>query len=100
MRILVIGAGAIGGYFGARLVEAGRDVTFLVRPRRAARLKSGLAVKSPAGDIRLADPPLATAETLKPPFDLVLLSCKAFDLDSAIEAIAPAVGPTMAILPC
>jgi 2-dehydropantoate 2-reductase len=99
MRILVIGAGAIGGYFGARLVEAGRDVTFLVRPQRAARLKSGLAVKSPAGDIRLADPPLATAETLKPPFDLVLLSCKAFDLDSAIEAIAPAVGPTTAILP-
>ena len=53
MRILVLGAGAIGGYFGARLLEAGRDVTFLVRPQRAAKLQRGLFVKSPAGDIKL-----------------------------------------------
>jgi len=99
MRILVMGVGALGGYFGARLVEAGRDVTFLVRARRAAKLRSGLVVRSPAGDITLADPQLATAETLKPPFDLVLLSCKAFDLDGAMDAMAPAIGPTTAILP-
>jgi len=99
MRVLVMGAGALGGYFGARLIEAGRDVTFLVRPQRAEKLKRGLIVKSPAGDIKLANPQLATAETLKPPFDLVLLSCKAFDLDAAMEAMAPAVGPTTAILP-
>jgi 2-dehydropantoate 2-reductase len=99
MRILVMGAGALGGYFGARLVEAGRDVTFLVRPQRAAKLESGLVVKSPAGDVRLAKPQLATAETLKPPFDLVVLSCKAFDLDGAMDAMAPAIGKTTAILP-
>jgi 2-dehydropantoate 2-reductase len=99
MRILVMGAGALGGYFGARLVEAGRDVTFLVRPQRAAKLKSGLVVKSPTGDVRLAKPQLATAETLKPPFDLVVLSCKAFDLDGAMDAMAPAIGKTTAILP-
>jgi 2-dehydropantoate 2-reductase len=99
MRILVMGAGALGGYFGARLLEAGRDVTFLVRSQRAEKLKSGLIVKSPVGDIRLGEPPLATAETLKPPFDLVLLSCKAFDLESAMDAMAPAIGPTTTILP-
>ena len=99
MRILVIGAGALGGYFGARLLEAGRDVTFLVRPQRAARLKSGLVVKSPVGDIRLDDPPRVTADGLKSHFDLVILSCKAFDLQSAMDAFAPAVGPETLILP-
>ena len=99
MRILVMGAGALGGYFGARLIEAGRDVTFLVRPQRADKLRGGLVVKSPVGDIRLGDPPLATAKTLKPPFDLVLLSCKAFDPESAMDAMTPAVGPTTTILP-
>ena len=55
MRILVVGAGAIGGYFGGRLLAAGRDVTFLVRPRRAAALASdGLVIKSPAGDVGAA----------------------------------------------
>jgi 2-dehydropantoate 2-reductase len=48
---------------------------------------------------RLAKPQLATAETLKPPFDLVVLSCKAFDLDGAMDAMAPAIGKTTAILP-
>ena len=56
----MIGAGALGGYFGARLLEAGRDVTFLVRPARAAKLKIGLSVKSPVGDINLHDPPTIT----------------------------------------
>jgi 2-dehydropantoate 2-reductase len=47
MRILIVGAGAIGGYFGGRLLEAGRDVTFLVRPGRAEELdRSGLVVRS------------------------------------------------------
>jgi 2-dehydropantoate 2-reductase len=99
MRILVIGAGALGGYFGARLKEAGKDVTFLVRPARAAQLKRGLSVKSPAGDINLADPPTITADRLKQPFDLILLSCKAYDLPSAMDAMAPAVGENTMILP-
>jgi 2-dehydropantoate 2-reductase len=54
MRILVVGAGAIGGYFGGRMLQAGRDVTFLVRPRRAGELKeAGLVIKSPNGDVTL-----------------------------------------------
>jgi 2-dehydropantoate 2-reductase len=99
MRILVIGAGALGGYFGARLLEAGKDVTFLVRPARAAKLKGGLFVKSPVGDVSLANPPTVTAERLKQPFDLILLSCKAYDMQSAMDAMAPAVGESTVILP-
>jgi 2-dehydropantoate 2-reductase len=100
MRILVVGAGAIGGYFGGRLLQAGRDVTFLVRPKRAAELASdGLVIKSPLGDVTLKDPPAILAADLTTPFDLVLLSCKAFDLDGAMASFAPAVGPGTAVLP-
>src|SRR3954466_3092283 len=100
MRILVVGAGAIGGYFGGRLVQSGADITFLVRPRRAAELAtSGLVIRSPGGDVTLANPPTVQADSLKQQFDVVLLSCKAFDLDDAITSFAPAVGPQTAIIP-
>jgi 2-dehydropantoate 2-reductase len=104
MRILVLGAGGTGGYFGGRLAQAGVDVTFLVRPARAAQLdREGLVIRSPLGDATF---PVAhvTAEALparaeEQPFDLVILSCKAYDLDSAIEAIAPAVSSRTTVLP-
>jgi len=100
MRILVVGAGAIGGYFGGRLKDAGRDVTFLVRARRAAQLaKTRLVIRSVFGDVTLPAPPTVTAETLRNPFDLILLSCKAYDLASAVDSFAPAVGANSAILP-
>jgi 2-dehydropantoate 2-reductase len=100
MRILVVGAGAIGGYFGGRLIEGGRDVTFLVRPRRAAELATaGLVIKSAAGNLTVPSPATVLAENLNTPFDLILLSCKAYDLDGAIAAFTPAVGPATAILP-
>ena len=100
MRILVVGAGAVGGYFGARLLAAGRDVVFLVRPRRAEILaRAGLRVISPCGDIDLPRPPTVTADALSGEFDLVLLSCKAYDLEQAMADFAPAVGPRTAILP-
>ena len=100
MRILVVGAGATGGYFGGRLLEAGRDVTFLVRPARAERLaSSGLTIASPAGNITLRSPPTVLATHLRTSFDAVILSCKAYDLDVAIESFAPAVGPDTAVLP-
>jgi 2-dehydropantoate 2-reductase len=100
MRILVVGAGAIGGYFGGRLLQAGRDVTFLVRPKRAAELaRDGLVIKSPNGDVTLKNPPAVQADKLAEKFDVVLLSCKAFDLDDAIKSFAPAVGAQTAIIP-
>ena len=100
MRILVVGAGAIGGYFGGRLLEAGRDVTFLVRPRRAALLaEGGLTIRSRLGDFRCPAPPLLTEQNLVEPFDLVVLSCKAYDLDAAMASFGRAVGPQTAILP-
>jgi 2-dehydropantoate 2-reductase len=100
MRILVVGAGAVGGYFGGRLLEAGRDVTFLVRPRRAAALaKNGLRIRSPLGDFHRPSPPIVLKEDIARPFDLVLLSCKAYDLDSAMASFAGAVGENTAILP-
>lgn len=100
MRILVVGAGAIGGYFGGRLLDARRDVTFLVRPRRAAELaKTGLAIRSRLGDVNIAAPPIVTAEALRSPFNLILLSCKAYDLTAAMNSFASAVGANSAILP-
>ena len=100
MRVLVVGAGAIGGYFGGRLLQAGKDIMFLVRPRRAAELASaGLVIKSPNGDVTLKNPPAVQADALKEKFDVVLLSCKAFDLDDAIQSFAPAVGPNTSIIP-
>lgn len=100
MRVLVVGAGAIGGYFGGRMLQAGRDVTFLVRAKRAAELASaGLVIKSPNGDVTLKNPPTVQADRLNGKFDVILLSCKAFDLDDAMKSFAPAVGPETAIIP-
>jgi 2-dehydropantoate 2-reductase len=99
MRILVVGAGAIGGYYGARLLQAGADVTFLVRPRRAAALAAdGLQVRSALGDF---DGPVVTVsrDGLKPEYDLVVLSCKAYDLDATLEDIGPAMTSRAAVLP-
>ncbi len=83
MRMLVVGAGAIGGYFGGRAAQIAAD---------------GLVVRSPRGDLAR---PVATVQAgaLGGPYDAVVLSCKAYDLDDAIASFAPAVGPATAILP-
>ena len=100
MRFLVVGAGGIGGYFGGRLLAAGRDVTFLVRPGRAAQLaRDGLVIVSPTGDAHLPAPPHLLQDALHESFDVVLLSCKAYDLDAAMASFAPAVGPDTVVLP-
>lgn len=99
MRILVVGAGATGGYFGARLAQAGRDVTFLVRPQRADKLRrSGLEIISPMGNLTL-QPKLVDASELGPDYDLILLTVKAFALKAALNDLAPAVGEQTTILP-
>jgi 2-dehydropantoate 2-reductase len=100
LRILVLGAGATGGYFGGRLAQTGADVTFLVRPRRAAQLAAnGLVIRSPKGEATVAAPKTLEAGQSAAPFELVLLSCKAYDLADAIESIAAHVGAATAILP-
>lgn len=99
MRILILGAGAIGGYYGMHLANAGADVTFLVRPKRAEILaRDGLVVHS-RGEILQRNVATVLAEEVRGAYDLVFLTCKAFDLDSAMDAIAPAVGAGTAVLP-
>ncbi|MFI9207905.1 ketopantoate reductase family protein [Streptomyces sp. NPDC053253] len=99
MKILVVGAGATGGYFGALLARSGQDVTFLVRPARAAALRErGLRVVGRDEEWVLT-PRLVTAAELTGPYDLVLLSVKSTGLDRAVEDIAPAVGPDTAVVP-
>jgi 2-dehydropantoate 2-reductase len=99
MRLLVVGAGSTGGYFGARLAQIGRDVTFLVRPARAEKLRqTGLQILSPHGDLTL-QPQLLTADAIQGPFDVVLLTVKGFQLDAALDDLLPAIGPETMILP-
>ena len=100
MRILVLGAGALGGYFGGRLLEGGATVEFLVRPGRAAQLaKDGLIVRLQDGrEIRRPVTAVQAGE-LSGRYDAVLLSCKAYDLETSMEAIAPAVSGACAIVP-
>ena len=99
MRILIVGAGATGGYFGGRLAQAGRDVTFLVRPARAARLREhGLQIISPHGDVTLAPNLLVTGEPTAP-FDAIILGLKAYALEAALDDLVPAVGPSTMIMP-
>ena len=94
MKILVLGAGAVGGYFGGRMAEAGADVTFQVRPARAELLaKSGLRISSKLGDLRL-QPKCVTESQVKPDYDVILFTAKAYDLDSAMDAVAPAMAGT------
>lgn len=104
MRVLVLGAGGTGGYFGGRLAQSGADVTFLVRPARAQALaRDGLRIRSPLGDAEVAARTVV-ADALpdlvaRAPFDLVVLSCKAYDLNTAIDAVAPAMTEGATLLP-
>jgi 2-dehydropantoate 2-reductase len=99
MRILVVGAGAVGGYFGARLAQAGRDVTFLVRPARAEQLeRDGLQIVSPHGNLTL-QPKVITAQELSSPYDIIFLGVKTPALSQAIADMKAAVGPETMIYP-
>jgi 2-dehydropantoate 2-reductase len=99
MRMLVVGAGSTGGYFGGKLAAAGRDVTFLVRRSRADQLRrAGLQILSPTGNLAI-EPKLLVAGEISAPFDIVLLTVKAFSLPAAIPDFAPAVGSSTVILP-
>jgi len=99
MKILVLGAGAVGGYFGGRMVQAGADVTFLVRPKRAELLaRDGLRIASKFGNAKL-DVKTVTQDEVKAEYGIVLFTAKAYDLASALDAIAPAVDAKTLVLP-
>jgi len=99
MRFLVLGAGSLGSYFGGMLLQGGADISFLVRPKRAAELaEQGLVVRLPDGHIRQGVRTLLAGQ-IDGRYDIVLLACKTYDLESAIEAVAPALGEDGAILP-
>jgi 2-dehydropantoate 2-reductase len=99
MRILVVGAGAVGGYFGGRLVEANRDVTFLVRPRRAEQIKEkGLQIVSQHGNLTL-HPKIITVDGIIGLYDLILLGVKSYSLSGSMRDFSSAVGPETTILP-
>ena len=100
MRILIVGAGAVGGYFGGRLAQAGRDVTFLVRPRRGEQIQAqGLRILSPYyGDFTVRPKTISAAQIVSA-YDIIFLSVKSYDLAAAIDDFAPAVGPRTVIIP-
>ncbi|MGO0063188.1 2-dehydropantoate 2-reductase [Brevibacillus fluminis] len=99
MKVLVLGAGAVGGYFGGRLVEKGADVTFLVRERRKQQLEErGLIIKSIHGDFSFV-PKLLVAGEAAEPFDLVILTMKAYHFADGVESIRPYVGENTMVLP-
>lgn len=100
LRLLVVGAGAVGGYFGGRLVQAGRDVTFLVRPNRAKQIETeGLEIISPQHGDLTVQPKTVTSTQIASAYDLVLLSVKSYGLQAAMDDFAPAVGSQTAIVP-
>ena len=100
MRVLVVGAGAVGGYFGGCLARAGRDVMFLVRPRRTAEIAArGFGIHSVGSNPEAIEIRTIASNQIETAYDLVLLSCKAYDLDGAIADFASAVGPETTILP-
>ena len=99
MKILVLGAGGLGGYFGGRLAQGGADVTFLVRPKRRAQLeRDGLVIESPSGNAKLGVKTVL-AEAVRPGYDWVLFTCKAYDLESAMDAVAAVMDNRCALLP-
>jgi 2-dehydropantoate 2-reductase len=99
MRFLTIGAGALGGYYGGMLLKGGADVAFLVRPRRAAQLaKCGLVIRRTDGEFR-TPVKTVTAGVIDGSYDVALLACKAYDLTTALDDLAPVLSPGGAVLP-
>jgi len=99
MKLLFLGAGATGGYFGGRLANAGVDVTFLVRAKRRDQLaRDGLRIEDIRGNLSVPVKAI-TRDEINAPYDAIVLSSKAYDLDGAIDTIRPAVSETTLVLP-
>ncbi len=92
MKILILGAGGVGGYFGAHLIRIGADITYLVRSKRKALIDTnGLRIETPQGDF-VVQPQTVTADALKPEYDLIILAPKSYDLDDALQSLKGALG--------
>ena len=90
MKILIVGAGGIGGFFGAKLQQAGADITYLLREKRQKLIQEqGLMIETPKGSFTI-QPKTVLADQLEPVYDLIILACKAFDLDDSLRSIAKA----------
>ena len=90
MKILIVGAGGIGGFFGAKLQQAGADITYLLRKQRQQLISDkGLTIETPKGSFTI-HPQTVLADQLEPVYDLIILACKAFDLDNSLKSIAKA----------
>jgi 2-dehydropantoate 2-reductase len=100
VHIVFYGAGGIGGYFGARLLAAGENVSFVARGRHAQAMREhGLRVKSPLGDVAVAVPSLSDDPAALPPADLVVFTVKMPDADAAAARLAPLMKPGTVVLP-
>src|SRR5262245_44204448 len=100
MKIAVVGAGGVGGYFGGRLAEAGADVTFLARGAHLdAILTRGLRITSPRGDVHLPHAQAVGDPKDIGPADIVLFAVKLYDVESALASLPPLVGPGTAVVP-
>ena len=91
MKTLILGAGGIGGYFGAQLLKVGADITYLLRPVRKKQIdEHGLTVETPSGSFTV-HPKTVTAESVKPDYDLIVLTPKSYDLDDALQSLSGAL---------
>jgi len=99
MRIVIMGAGALGGYFGARLAAAGSDVAFIARgPHLAAIRADGLRVHSALGDLHLRDVTATDNAATLAPADVVIIAVKLWDIEAAAEAAKPLVRQGTAVI--
>jgi 2-dehydropantoate 2-reductase len=90
MKILIVGAGGIGGFFGAKLIQVGADITFLLRQKRQKLIQEqGLTIETPKGSMTI-HPNTVLADQLEPVYDLIILACKAFDLSDSLHSIKKA----------
>ena len=99
MRILILGTGGLGGYFGARLAASGADVTFVARGEHLTAMRAnGLRIESALGNLLLKPVTASDDPTSAGVVDLVMIGVKLWDTESAVEALAPAVGPDTAVV--
>jgi 2-dehydropantoate 2-reductase len=100
MRIAVMGAGGVGGYFGAMLARSGHDVAFVARGRHLAALRErGLTVRGAAGESHIEAPRATDDPATLPPSDVVLFAVKLWDTESAAAAIRPLLAAGGVVIP-